>query len=138
LAGAPAASFVTPADVIKTRLQTKLPNGTYMYNSIPEATRNIVANEGALALFKGAPARVLRSSPQFAVTLLAYEMLQRFLGLDHSDDDSKYKPPTNAPIGKGGFVSMRGEGVVKRSMEMQDKLSWSPVVRYLKKNKDSE
>jgi hypothetical protein len=87
------------------------------------------------ALFKGAPARVLRSSPQFAVTLLAYEMLQRALGLDHSDEPEKYQPPTNVPLGRGALASMRGEGVVKRSIEMQGKLSWSPVVRYAPKPK---
>ena len=51
LAGAPAASLVTPADVIKTRLQTKLPSGLYMYNSIGEATKDIVANEGVQGMF---------------------------------------------------------------------------------------
>jgi solute carrier family 25 aspartate/glutamate transporter 12/13 len=101
VAGAPAASLVTPADVIKTRLQTKLPNGKYMYNSIKEASVEIYKNEGFNAFFKGAPARVLRSSPQFAVTLLAYETLQRVLGLDQ-DENAKYAPPTNAPIGNFG------------------------------------
>lgn len=33
--------------------------------------------EGFKALFKGGPARVLRSSPQFGFTLLAYEYLQK-------------------------------------------------------------
>lgn len=32
--------------------------------------------EGFRALFKGGPARVLRSSPQFGFTLLAYEQLK--------------------------------------------------------------
>lgn len=80
-AGAPAASLVTPADVIKTRLQTKLPNGDYMYNSVVIAARDIYKNEGLSAFFKGAPARVFRSSPQFAVTLSTYEMFQRLLGM---------------------------------------------------------
>lgn len=31
--------------------------------------------EGFRALFKGGPARVIRSSPQFGFTLLAYEYL---------------------------------------------------------------
>ncbi|KAF5388492.1 hypothetical protein D9757_004726 [Collybiopsis confluens] len=35
--------------------------------------------EGFRALFKGGPARVLRSSPQFAFTLLAYEQLKKLL-----------------------------------------------------------
>lgn len=35
--------------------------------------------EGAGALFKGGGARVLRSSPQFGVTLVAYESLQTLI-----------------------------------------------------------
>ena len=33
--------------------------------------------EGFKALFKGGPARVLRSSPQFGFTLVAYEYLHK-------------------------------------------------------------
>ena len=122
---------MTPADVIKTRLQTKLPNGKYMYNSIKEASVEIYKNEGFNAFFKGAPARVLRSSPQFAVTLLAYETLQRVLGLDQ-DENAKYAPPTNAPIGNFGQVgraAMSSEGVVNRANTLQDRLIWTPVAR---------
>lgn len=33
--------------------------------------------EGFMALFKGGPARILRSSPQFGFTLLGYEYLHK-------------------------------------------------------------
>lgn len=36
--------------------------------------------EGMKALFKGGPARVLRSSPQFGFTLVAYEYLHKVSG----------------------------------------------------------
>ncbi len=128
LAGAPAASLVTPADVIKTRMQTKLPNGKYMYNSLGRAAVDIYKNEGFSAFFKGAPARVFRSSPQFAVTLLAYEMLGRLLG--HDQDDSKaYRPPTNAPE-PGGRRSFTYTGVVNKGVALQERLAWSPVNRF--------
>ena len=124
LAGAPAASLVTPFDVIKTRMQTKLPNGNYMYDSIGSAAKDIYTNEGVQALFKGAPARVFRSSPQFAVTLLAYEMLQRALGLDH--DEKKYNPPTNVPE-TGGGSSFRYAALTHKTEMLQEKFGWSPV-----------
>ena len=40
--------------------------------------------EGFKAFFKGGPARILRSSPQFGFTLVAYEYLHkvRFIFLD--------------------------------------------------------
>ncbi|KAK9736867.1 Mitochondrial carrier protein [Popillia japonica] len=41
-----------------------------------------MAEEGPRAFWKGAIARVFRSSPQFGVTLVTYELLQRLLYVD--------------------------------------------------------
>jgi solute carrier family 25 aspartate/glutamate transporter 12/13 len=41
------------------------------------AYRIIDQEEGFKALFKGGPARIIRSSPQFGFTLLAYEYLHK-------------------------------------------------------------
>ncbi|OWR41791.1 calcium-binding mitochondrial carrier protein Aralar1 isoform 2 [Danaus plexippus plexippus] len=82
IAGVPAASLVTPADVIKTRLQVVARSGQTTYNGVIDATRKIYAEEGARAFWKGAVARVFRSSPQFAVTLVTYEILQRLFYVD--------------------------------------------------------
>jgi len=82
IAGAPAASLVTPADVIKTRLQVVPREGQTTYNGIVDAYRKIIAEEGATALWKGAGARMCRSSPQFGVTLVVYELLQRSFYVD--------------------------------------------------------
>lgn len=81
-AGMPAAYFVTPADVIKTRLQVDARAGQQTYKGIIDAFRKIFKDEGAKAFFKGGPARVVRSSPQFGVTLLSYELLQRTFKID--------------------------------------------------------
>ncbi|XP_063909682.1 calcium-binding mitochondrial carrier protein Aralar1 isoform X2 [Zophobas morio] len=82
IAGVPAAGLVTPADVIKTRLQVVARTGQTTYNGVLDATRKIYAEEGFRAFWKGAIARVCRSSPQFGVTLLTYEILQRLLYID--------------------------------------------------------
>jgi len=82
IAGVPAASLVTPADVIKTRLQVVARAGQTTYTGVMDATRKIWAEEGGRAFWKGAGARVLRSSPQFGVTLLTYEILQRLFYVD--------------------------------------------------------
>ena len=37
----------------------------------------IDSEEGFKALFKGGPARIIRSSPQFGFTLVAYEYLHK-------------------------------------------------------------
>lgn len=77
MAGIPAAYLATPADVIKTRLQVVARAGQQTYSGIGDAFSKILREEGASAFFKGGIARVLRSSPQFGVTLLSYELIQR-------------------------------------------------------------
>jgi len=82
IAGIPAAYLVTPADVIKTRLQVAARKGQSTYSGVLDAARKINHEEGFAALFKGGPARIFRSAPQFAVTLFTYECLQRIFVVD--------------------------------------------------------
>merc|ERR1712038_946737 len=82
IAGMPAASLVTPADVIKTRLQVVAREGQTSYNGLLDAARKIYVEEGFRAFWKGAVARMCRSSPQFGVTLVTYEILQRTFYVD--------------------------------------------------------
>ncbi|XP_066961578.1 calcium-binding mitochondrial carrier protein Aralar1 isoform X2 [Macrobrachium rosenbergii] len=82
IGGVPAASLTTPADVIKTRLQVAARAGQTTYSGVFDAARKIWREEGGKAFWKGAPARVFRSSPQFGVTLLTYEILQRLFYVD--------------------------------------------------------
>ena len=82
IAGAPAASLVTPADVIKTRLQVSARTGQTTYNGVIDAAKKIYAEEGPRAFWKGSIARMCRSSPQFGVTLVTYEILQRLFYVD--------------------------------------------------------
>ncbi|XP_078040864.1 calcium-binding mitochondrial carrier protein Aralar1 isoform X3 [Augochlora pura] len=82
LAGVPAAALVTPADVIKTRLQVVAREGQTTYNGLLDCARKIFREEGVRAFWKGASARVFRSSPQFGVTLFTYELLQRLFVVD--------------------------------------------------------
>ena len=77
LAGAPAAYCTTPADVIKTRLQVKETDGKSKYNGLYDCAKKIYREEGAGAFLKGGKMRVFRSSPQFGITLLSYEYMQR-------------------------------------------------------------
>ena len=76
IAGMPAAYLTTPCDVIKTRLQVEARKGETKYTSLRHCASTVYREEGFRAFFKGGPARILRSSPQFAFTLAAYEVLQ--------------------------------------------------------------
>lgn len=97
IAGVPAAALVTPADVIKTRLQVVARKGQTTYNGLLDCARKIYKEEGARAFWKGATARVFRSSPQFGVTLFTYELLQRLFVVDFGGSrpsGSEQKVPT--------------------------------------------
>ncbi|XP_052494544.1 electrogenic aspartate/glutamate antiporter SLC25A13, mitochondrial isoform X3 [Budorcas taxicolor] len=96
VAGMPAASLVTPADVIKTRLQVAARAGQTTYSGVIDCFRKILREEGPKALWKGAGARVFRSSPQFGVTLLTYELLQRWFYVDFGG----VKPMGSEPVPK--------------------------------------
>lgn len=87
-------------DVVKTRLQVEARKGQANYQGLRDAFVRICEwlescvldktfyvaksynrlctdrEEGFRALFKGGPARVIRSSPQFGFTLLGYEVLK--------------------------------------------------------------
>ena len=56
------------------------------------------------ALFKGALMRVMRSSPQFGVTLLAYEGLRMLTA-----SELEPRPPNNAPISQSDYDAIRKE-----------------------------
>lgn len=107
LAGIPAAGLCTPADVVKTRLQVQARKGQTKYNGLIDAFKKIYIEEGWTAFWKGAGARMFRSSPQFGFTLLTYELLQRALNVDFQGrklegsqhvDPQQYSPASRASI----------------------------------------
>ncbi|XP_014484419.1 PREDICTED: calcium-binding mitochondrial carrier protein Aralar1 isoform X5 [Dinoponera quadriceps] len=65
-AGVPAAALVTPADVIKTRLQVVAREGQTTYNGLLDCARKIYREEGARAFWKGATDRRLSSESLFS------------------------------------------------------------------------
>ncbi|CAG8952676.1 hypothetical protein HYFRA_00008918, partial [Hymenoscyphus fraxineus] len=87
IAGMPAAYLTTPCDVIKTRLQVEARKGESSYTSLRHCAKTVYKEEGFKAFFKGGPARILRSSPQFGFTLAAYEFLQNVLPMPGSEKE---------------------------------------------------
>lgn len=59
IAGVPAAGLVTPADVIKTRLQVRQKSGETLYTGVFDAIRKINKEEGGKAFWKGAGGKFL-------------------------------------------------------------------------------
>lgn len=81
-----------PADVIKTRLQVIPRPGEQTYDGIRDCFTKVYQREGPTAFFKGAAARVARISPQFGISLVAYEQLSKLLGA------KGFLPPTAVPV----------------------------------------
>lgn len=92
IAGMPAAYLTTPCDVIKTRLQVEARKGETKYTGLRHCAKTVYREEGFKAFFKGGPARILRSSPQFGFTLAAYEVLQKLLPMPGSEAAESGKP----------------------------------------------
>ncbi|KAJ3539095.1 hypothetical protein NM688_g6416 [Phlebia brevispora] len=69
-------------DAIK---QVEAKTGQTNYKGMGDAFAKIWREEGFKAFFKGGPARIVRSSPQFGFTLVAYEYLQKYLPYPYRD-----------------------------------------------------
>ncbi|KAK4683810.1 hypothetical protein P7C73_g6410, partial [Tremellales sp. Uapishka_1] len=116
IAGMPAAYLTTPADVIKTRLQSQQRAGQTVYKGVVDGFRKIYQEEGTKALFKGGLARfvsllhrdgvafvdtgfpsgrVLRSSPQFGVTLVCYESFHKHFPYPFAAETSEISRPAS-------------------------------------------
>lgn len=84
LAGAVAAAFTTPLDVVKTRLQTQgdiARGGVQGYNGTWDACKMIARQEGAKGFLRGISARVLWIMPGTAITMSTFEFLKSYFQL---------------------------------------------------------
>ncbi|TAQ88609.1 hypothetical protein B7494_g3047 [Chlorociboria aeruginascens] len=107
VAGMPAAYLTTPCDVIKTRLQVEARKGESSYTSLRHCAHTIMKEEGFQAFFKGGPARIMRSSPQFGFTLAAYEVLQNLLPMPgQKKDEITHKGVSS--LGNNGLPGQEG------------------------------
>jgi len=79
VAGSVSAVAVTPADVIKTRLQSE--GGLQKYVNIRQCTVMTAKEGGLAAFFKGATGRLMLIGPLFGVVLATYEFMPKYLPL---------------------------------------------------------
>lgn len=82
LAAFPSALIATPADVVKTRIQQAKEEGAEPTHDddagFLEVAQSILANEGPEVFFSGSLERIVRSVPQFGVTLAMFDVVSDF------------------------------------------------------------
>lgn len=85
LAGVVAAAVTSPSDLVKSRMMAQpldVATGRgKLYASTTACYMQIVANEGALALFKGFHGQWLRIGPHTTVSLMAFEQMRHLVGM---------------------------------------------------------
>ncbi|KAI9734456.1 MAG: mitochondrial aspartate-glutamate transporter agc1 [Claussenomyces sp. TS43310] len=108
IAGMPAAYLTTPCDVIKTRLQVEARKGDSHYHNLRHCAITVWREEGFKAFFKGGPARIFRSSPQFGFTLAGYEVLQGLLPMPGSKKEASGMPHLGVSSSSTGLSEPRG------------------------------
>ncbi|KAL4740024.1 mitochondrial carrier domain-containing protein [Aspergillus similis] len=131
IAGMPAAYLTTPCDVIKTRLQVEARKGEKAYTGLRHAAVTIFKDEGFKAFFKGGPARILRSSPQFGFTLAAYEVLQKWLPMPGSERDvsptGQVEPGVGVPVAKEPLPYLRSRNALKLILDLDENIGRLPI-----------
>jgi solute carrier family 25 aspartate/glutamate transporter 12/13 len=125
IAGMPAAYLTTPCDVIKTRLQVEARKGEQTYKGLVHCAKTIMAEEGFKAFFKGGPARIMRSSPQFGFTLAGYELLQRLLPMPGSHDATLpasgfVEPAVGLQEAKASLPYLRSRNALKIILDLDE------------------
>lgn len=121
IAGMPAAYLTTPCDVIKTRLQVEARKGESSYTSLRHCAQTVWREEGFKAFFKGGPARIMRSSPQFGFTLAMYEVLQTLLpmpGSDEAQHQGVAGMTSSVPTQDGPLSYLRSKNAMKIILDM--------------------
>ncbi|PWW77120.1 mitochondrial carrier [Tuber magnatum] len=128
IAGMPAAYLTTPCDVIKTRLQVEARKGQTHYRGLIHCASTIWREEGPKAFYKGGPARILRSSPQFGFTLAAYEVLQTLFH-QRGDKESEFgrfpagvQPVTKSPGETAPLPYLRSRNALKLILDIDENI----------------
>ncbi|KAM3321752.1 hypothetical protein P3S67_002903 [Capsicum chacoense] len=105
LAGSTAALFTTPFDVVKTRLQTQIPESRTHFG-VFGTLQEIGKREGLKGLYRGLSPRLIMYMTQGALFFASYESFKRLFSLDilqpktetvpyeHKKEDDRATPPS--------------------------------------------
>ncbi|XP_057776644.1 nicotinamide adenine dinucleotide transporter 1, chloroplastic-like [Salvia miltiorrhiza] len=109
-AGAIAATFVCPLDVIKTRLQVhglpQLANANIRGGVIIRSLEHIFQKEGLRGMYRGLSPTTLAMFPNWAVYFTIYEQLKSFLGSDDVNQQLSVGANMAAASGAGAATAI--------------------------------
>lgn len=125
IAGMPAAYLTTPCDVVKTRLQVEARKGEAVYSGVIDCAKQVYREEGFKAFFKGGPARIMRSSPQFGFTLAGYEVLSNLLPMPGSEEaeaqrGGRLEPGVGLREASGPLPYLRSRNALKIILDLDE------------------
>lgn len=79
-----------------------------------------------MAFFKGGPARIVRSSPQFGFTLASYELLQKWLPMPGSRPDvtpsGEIEPGVGLQGAKAPLPYLRSRNALKLILDLDENI----------------
>jgi len=116
ISGALAAVIMTPIDVVKTRLMTQTASsGLPQYSGVINTLKQILREEGGMALFKGVIPRVVFLAPLAGITFSVYEAVSKKLIERKQEKARMVAEAAAAPRREGGGVA-GGEMAQKRAV----------------------
>lgn len=111
-------SFIHPIDVVKTRLQIAGEAGrqTKQYNGVSGVIKSVLADEGAMAFYKGIGAAWMREASYTSLRLGLYEPMKGLVGADKPNAGFLSKFLAGALAGGIGSIAGNPFDVLKTRM----------------------
>lgn len=116
-ASAAAEACTVPIDTTKVRLQVQNTGGAGAYKGMGDAMRQIVRNEGAIALFKGFTPALLRQCTYTPMMMVLYEPIKRIFTPDGQTPGYFARLVSAGTAGAIGIAFMNPTEILKTQMQ---------------------
>ena len=87
-AGFASSLLISPAELVKTKLQTQRPSSSPIYRNSLQSARLILAKHGIAGLYQGFVATAIRQTPGIGVYLTTYDQLRNTIHSNYFDHSS--------------------------------------------------
>lgn len=116
-AGFASSLLISPAELVKTKLQTQRPSSSPMYRNSLQSARLILAKHGIAGLYQGFVATTIRQTPGIGVYLTMYDQLRDTIHSNYFDhyscgEATKERNLLLASIAAGGIAGSLSWAIV--------------------------